>query len=584
VVKNAHIRFTTNAPAIHQFGISVQFIGDERHLGQLAEFAGSCPEEKIISAFLRQGTKIFRELAHDFLLVLQSTDCTYLVRDRFGVQSLYFKRVGDALQFSTDVRELRTDEVISSRQVWDYFYTSTSQEPEVSNTTFFEGIEQVPPSHYYYLQRDGHCGFVPYYFPDPDQGVREPASAFRDRLYASVQRCTEKAGICGAHLSGGLDSSSVALMYAKRLAAPFSTFYFDIGETSQRDPYYAHLVSEKIDSIHHYVPADVAPVFEETLLSSSRNGFPEMFVLPSSVHSEIARYARAQGVDTLLTGMDGDSVVGHGYAYLGHLRDRSEWELLVNEIANIRMRRQGILGASEAKVRKNVVAEELKALLKYGESKRFASLFSLARKRWGYTPFHFVSFLAKEWTKRRKYPTLLKMSEPLPVSPGFDSLYSYSDEEILNNFRAVVNADYPYYFEQFRHIGEAEGVKFEHPFFDQSLFELCLSIPDKIRFGGGETRSLLRKAMAELLPPELLQRQDKDEFSPFLYRSCLYLWTAHQDYFHAHPTLWDWVDLRSFLKQMQILRSFSPYDPRSRMLARNLSKVLYFGCWLSSYD
>jgi hypothetical protein len=118
VVKNAHIRFTSNVPKIQQAGISVQFMGDERHLGRLASYAGSCPEEKIINAFLRQGPEIFRELVHDFLLVLYSTDCTYLVRDRFGVQSLYFVQKGNALHYSPNLRDLRTNEGLSAAQVW----------------------------------------------------------------------------------------------------------------------------------------------------------------------------------------------------------------------------------------------------------------------------------------------------------------------------------------------------------------------------------------------------------------------------------------------------------------------------------
>lgn len=580
MVKNTQIKFTTISPKVPHAGLRVQFVGDERNLGKLASYGGLSPEEKIINAFLRQGEEIFRELEHDFLLVLHTTDCTYLVRDRFGVQSLYFKSTGDLLQYSSDLRDLRQDEAVASEQVWAYFHPSTRVEPKVSSATFFQGIRQVPPAHYYYRYVDGREGFSSFYAPQPDFTVEEPLQAFRERLYASVLRCSQ--GVTGSHLSGGLDSSAVTLMLKEQGLDAFSTFYFDIGDTCQRDPYYAHLVSEKVQSHHHYVLPNLMSVFDELMARSAQCGFPEMFVIPSSVHAEIARTARGLGVDTLLTGMDGDAVVGHGYNYLTQLREKSDWELLVEEIANIRMKRLGAGAPYAINLKRQVVAEELKGLLKQKSLRRFRTLFALARKRWGYTPLRFIAYLAAGWGGRSSHSSLLKM-KPVPTEEEeLGVLYAYEDREIVDNFRAVVNADYPYYFEEFRRIGKAEGVHFAHPFFDQRLFELCLSVPDRVRFGGGETRSLMRQAMEDLFPKELLQRHDKDEFSPFLYRSCVHLWDTHQDFFHAHSTLWEWVDLRTFLKQMHHLRTLSPYDPRSRMLSRNLSKVLYFGCWLAS--
>jgi asparagine synthase (glutamine-hydrolysing) len=51
------------------------------------------------------------------------------------------------------------------------------------------------------------------------------------------------------------------------------------------------------------------------------------------------------------------------------------------------------------------------------------------------------------------------------------------------------------------------------PFLDHRLVELAASLPVELKLAGGETKVVLRRALADLLPREILERRDKLGFA-----------------------------------------------------------------------
>src|SRR5690606_29874523 len=58
------------------------------------------------------------------------------------------------------------------------------------------------------------------------------------------------------------------------------------------------------------------------------------------------------------------------------------------------------------------------------------------------------------------------------------------------------------------------GVETRMPFYDRDLAEFSLSLASHHKLDGGQTRAILRRAMAGRLPPALLRRADKFDFYP----------------------------------------------------------------------
>lgn len=578
-------------------GVYVLFKGSEDCISELGGYPGRTCEEKIVSAFLEKGTGIFRLLEHDFLLFLlvPSRKRLYLVRDRFGVQPVYFKRSGGTFRFSQRIADLRESESLSSAKIRKYLVDFRDTEPVADSGTFFDGIHTVPPGCYFSMEGNSTAECVAYWRPEPmpiDRMTRKDLfGEFRERLFESVAYQTRDYQQVSAHLSGGMDSSLIALVYSKIVKREFPTFYLDISDKGHRDPYYARLVSSRISSRHIHVSPGRKDIYGSLTKLSRATSNPEAFILPSNVQYAIAEESMVEGSQAILTGMDGDSVVGHGWGYFEKLRRNDDWEVFIDEVFRFRMLRSDYLRKGAARVRKEIIERELFVLLKSRELKRFRNLMEISRQKFGYTPFWFIRYLARKACERMQgYRTPNDKEYFLNKDLRFErdevyratGLYEHDDREVVNNFRAAVNGEYPLHFEQFHAIGRPYGQYYLHPFFDRKLFELCLAVPDAVRYGEGKTRWLMRNAMKDLFPEELYHRQDKDDFSHYLVRSCCELWQNNREKFEENRELWSYVDKRRFLRHMNILLLGNHPVAVSRGPARKLNRILYLGAWLDA--
>lgn len=578
-------------------GVYVFFQGDETHLGKLRYSPGTTNEDKIAHAFLEKGPAVFADLEHDFLLflVIPSRGQLYLVRDRFGMQPLYFKTSGPFFSFSQKIADLRGTEAISVARVRNYLANFSDSEPVPDSGTFFKGIHSVPPGCYFRKEGSNPGECVAYWKPEPESiAGREPAELFgefRDRIVSSVAYSVRNSERVSAHLSGGLDSSVISLVYSEISSKPFPTFYFDTSDKNHRDAWYAREVSARIRSRHIHVHPRRENLYASLWRLSKATCNPEAFILPSDIHYAIAEESFNQGCTAILTGMDGDSVVGHGWGHLDRLKKNNDWEVFIDQVARFRVLSSDGTGKGTAGIRREIIAQELFTLLKTGEIQRLRQLMHISRKKFGYVPLGFIAWLARKTGERlqgyhapqqKEYflnRNLRPESHEVFLPAG---LYEHSDQEVIDNFRAAVNGEYPLHFEQFHAIGQACGQKFLHPFFDRRLFELCLALPDALRYGGGRTRWIMRNAMKDLLPPALYNRRDKDEFTLYLVSSCADLWRYNRERLEENRELWHYIDKGLFLKQMDILLSGKQPLNVSRGLARKLNRIMYLGVWLDA--
>ncbi len=72
------------------------------------------------------------------------------------------------------------------------------------------------------------------------------------------------------------------------------------------------------------------------------------------------------------------------------------------------------------------------------------------------------------------------------------------------------------FWDYYRRRGRAAGIPAHHPFLDLDLIELVLRLPPEHGFDPNRNRPLLRRAMGEIMPEEVLARRDKSYFDPLL--------------------------------------------------------------------
>jgi asparagine synthase (glutamine-hydrolysing) len=74
--------------------------------------------------------------------------------------------------------------------------------------------------------------------------------------------------------------------------------------------------------------------------------------------------------------------------------------------------------------------------------------------------------------------------------------------------RLVYNA-FPFHQEMLNKAATAFTLEYRHPFFDKRLVEFCLALPAAQKFHHGQTRAIMRRALADMLPETITQRPGK---------------------------------------------------------------------------
>ena len=174
-------------------------------------------------------------------------------RDRMGIKPLYYAETAEALLFASEIKAILAHPAVrrdyDRLSVADYFFCGVPQE----GRTFFSSVKELPPAHAFVAE--GHRIRVwEYWSLEFDYRTDRSQAQVEEELGALVQDAvrihTRSDASIGAHLSGGLDSSTVAAM-ARPTIDPLKTFTikFSGGDRFDESPY-ARAVAEHIGSTY----------------------------------------------------------------------------------------------------------------------------------------------------------------------------------------------------------------------------------------------------------------------------------------------------------------------------------------------
>ena len=242
--------------------------------------------------------------------------------DAAGLHQLYWRPVGDGLAIGTRISGLldsRTAQPsIDPQAIYDYVYFHCIPSPR----TIFAGIGKLPAGHY--LAWDGrslqlHRHFQVDFSEQAPSDVDEFADDLLAELDRSVSRAMRQDSQDGAFLSGGLDSSTVAGLFARRTApATAPTFSIGFDASGYDEIEYARIAARHFGTAAHeyYVTPDdifaavreIAGAFDEPFGNSS--AIPVYFC---------AKLARDTGIRRMLAGDGGDELFAGNSRYAKQL-------------------------------------------------------------------------------------------------------------------------------------------------------------------------------------------------------------------------------------------------------------------------
>ena len=424
-------------------------------------------------------------------------------RDVGGTRPLYFSgRPGDRLVVSSDLRSLTAHPAVPETLDLEYSAAFLRGGPEFHHPcrTLVAGALKVPAAHVLVADANGQR-LVRYWTPGDTPERRHADDAgyveeLRDILRASVACRLGSSEVVGSHLSGGLDSSSVAVI-AQRLLEPEGRRVLGLSWAPTFDVLAPIEVDERslVEAVAGPERIDVR--FSELAASDVFDlDTRDIAVRPATtMHFEIgaSRAAAQQGATTILSGWGGDElVVNNGKGYFSDLARRGRWLTLHREL-----RSRGEIHDSRylSQLRGRVVLPLLPDAVAY----RLPMLDRL-------DSLELPSYL------RPEFRSLLDTVEPLRIE-------QLRERPGVRRYQ-LAKLEYghlQYRMEAWAALGVDIGVRYEYPLLDRRVMEFALGIPDHLYFRNGWKRWLYRTAMGGILPDSVRWYPNKQDSAMAMY-------------------------------------------------------------------
>ena len=409
------------------------------------------------------------------------TRSLFLARDRLGKKPLYLARLaGGGLVFGSEIKAILQHPAIPRRPDLRAIDQFLSLQYVPSPLTAFEGIERLPPAGWLRWSIDGvergrywNLAFEP--------KLDAPASELEERLLAlldeAVRDRLESEVPLGVFLSGGVDSSAVALFAARALARPLKTFSVAFDDPRFDESAHARRVAESLGAEHHELRlGGVSPDLLEDIAWHYDQPFGDSSAVPSF---QLARITRPE-VTVVLNGDGGDESFGGYERYRTVLAMRSLFTAPapVRRAALAVASTLGHRGRKLAAVAPGTLAEAYVATLTHLPASRKAELYTAAFSAAVAIPAP-LEFLRGR-ARRSAVDAMLETD-----------LHHYLPDDLLVKMDVATMAS---------------SVEARSPLLDHRLVEFMAAVPARHKVGRGGGKLLLRRALRGLLPAAILNR------------------------------------------------------------------------------
>ena len=468
-------------------------------------FRSGTDSEVIVHLYEEEGAACVDRLRGMFGFVIWDarTHTLFAARDRAGVKPLYYTFQDGRFACASEIKALLEDPQTPRRPDPQGIAAFLFAESPLAERTTFAGIRQLSPGHCLTI-RGGQLSIWKYwdvnYRYDHGRSHAESAAVLYELLDETVRIHTRSDAPLGAHLSGGLDSSTVASL-AARHRSPLPTFSIRFSEGWPYDESrYARAVAA-FAGTRHVEDTPSAPELGRLLPPLIWHMDMPMPNVGGFAYFVAARLARRH-VTVSLTGHGGDEIFGgypaqfqaafNGVAFLDHPAMTVPARPPLSTRLRRVLQRDGLSGV-------------VRRLLARARRGRGGSL----EDRWvqlhcGPTPD------ANPWLHARFLRDLGG------YSPRADYLRPFVEAPTDSPFDRCLYHDLRCYLPTLLHMEDrasmAVSLESRVPLLDHRVIEFLATVPPEQKVPEGISKQLLRTAMTGRLPEEVLARRDKGPF------------------------------------------------------------------------
>jgi asparagine synthase (glutamine-hydrolysing) len=479
--------------------------GELESLGH--RFRTRCDTEAIVHAWEAWGTRCVERFNGMFAFAVWDSvrRQLFIARDRLGIKPLYVWQGAEGMVFGSELKAvLRAPWVpcVWDREAIDDFMTyeyvpaprsivaDVKKLPQGSWLLFDEARPDAPvePRRFWMLNASTANG-----------SASESEEAIRDGLATSVRRRLMADVPLGAFLSGGIDSSIIVGLMSRELGARTRTFSLGFEDSSYDEREYARAVAAQYGTAHREdtVTMDVLGLAER-LAHAYDEPFGDVSAFPTYMISAMAR----QDVTVALSGDGGDELFAGYDSYradrwanrISWMTDRWGWRAVDSLLAGVppRPAKKGAVNKLKRFVEGIRHPRDL-------EHARWLVFWDTSERRSLYTPHAQEAVAGRDCYAH--YRGLLREG----TEQGFSGL----NRQLYADIRGYLADDI---LAKVDRASMAVSLEVRVPFLDHEMVETAMRIPAEQKLRNGESKWILRKAFASLLPP-VVRNRGKEGFS-----------------------------------------------------------------------
>ena len=408
----------------------------------------------------------------------------HLIRDRMGKKPLWISQLNDGtLFFASEVRAImmarpdRTLRIDMVSEVMQYGYIN-------SPNSAFNEISQVAPATITSWRENKKSTFT-YWVPDFDTKVtisyEDALETTKELIEAAVSRRLISERSLGSFLSGGYDSTIVTAYMTKLMKEKVQTFSIGFDSTQYNEAHHAKQVASYLGTDHHeeilspnpaLVVEKIAYVLDQPLADSS--------IIPTYL---LAKFAR-ENLVVALGGDGGDEVFGGYDRYLATPILQN-----LNPILGIAKFGLGLVDKKVLGKGRKINRASSQLNQKDSLAQRFSSIHSLAQ------PEDLAKLLMPDFnssTASRIFVNDFKKGNIKSFERMIRSdLTSYLPGDLLVKVDMATMAN---------------SLELRSPMLDVNVVEWGLSLPQRYKIKGFETKHILKDVARSLVPAELIDR------------------------------------------------------------------------------
>src|SRR6478736_2661622 len=446
-------------------------------------FSTSGDTEVLVHLYEEHGERFAERLRGMFAVALWDAERGRLVlaRDPYGIKPLYYREAGGEIEFASELRALPRGEV--DLDALDAFLAFNSVPGPL---TIFREVRKLQAGHVLTWE-NGRSEIVRYARPAPvpadqvrGEDEAELVEELRARLRDSVRAHLVSDVPVGVLLSGGVDSSVLAALAAEEASEPLRTFSIGFEERSFDELADARLVAERYGTQHREL---VLRPDAALLLPALADAFDEPFADSSALPTYLVAQLAAEDVKVALSGEGGDELFGGYYTYA----------------ASLLAERLGGVASILRPMVERLPASTRKASLDY-RAKRFVRAAPLPplERHHGWKEIFSPDARAELTGRRTGFDPVDLLRARFAETEGAELLARLQDVDLGTYLvdDLLVKTD---------RASMAHSLEARVPFLDPAVTNFAAALPAKHRVHGLRKKVLLRKAVAPLVPKEIVR-------------------------------------------------------------------------------